>query len=108
MKQILIAPVVNGARYMYRKASTKAQRALLGYMVKNGLAADPILGGSFNLLCEVERREACRELYVLAPNCNNNVATEICNLAERAKQGAYDKYAFSNLELTRILFQIEA
>lgn len=108
MRNILISPSSNGAHFMYLKANTKHQKALLGYMIKNGVASDPILGGAFNLLCEIEACELKSMIYILNIACDPDVATEIGKIAERAKMGAYNKYAFSNWELAKILTQIEA
>ena len=106
MTNIIIAPAINNVRFMYQKANTKAQKGLLGYMVKCGITADPILGGAFNLLSEVEKCN--NRIYILNIACDPDVATEIGNVAERAKIGMYNKYAFSNRELARIMAQIKA
>ena len=93
---------------MYKKANTKTQRALLGYMVKSGLVTDHIWESAFNLLHEIEKCESKNMIYILNIGCEPDVATEIGNIAEQAKIGVYNKYAFSNWELAKILTQIEA
>lgn len=108
MINIKIEARSNGTSFMFQNAETKAQRALLGYMVKSGLATDPILGGAFNVLCKIEECERNNVIYIFSLCCEHEVATEIATIAEKAKLGEYNKYAFSKRELSKILCQLNA
>lgn len=108
MINISVAPRHNEVRFMYQKARTKAQKALLGYIVKSGRVSDPIFGGAFNLLHETEKCIANNRLYNLCFECDTDVATQISNIVEQASLGAYNKYAFTRWDIAKILVQIEA
>lgn len=103
MKHIIVEPAYNGIISMYKRSNTNAQRALLGYVVKSGLAADPILCGAFNTLCEVEQCIKENQLYIPVPCNDANIATEIYRVAENAMLGKYDRYSFSARDIHLIL-----
>lgn len=103
MKNIPVKIACPSCREMYERASTPAQRALLGFIVKTGRTADPVYGGAFNLLCDIED---CNGIYILNPQVEGEVANEIGLIAEAAKCGVYKKYKLSNWTILKILMQI--
>lgn len=88
---------------LYKKANTKTQRALLGYMAKAGFLRDPIYGGAFRLVREIESNPGA---YVLQTDERPKVATEIINVAESAMLGMWDEFAFSEREIKIISIQL--
>ena len=103
MTNINVEPSNNELICMYKRAKTYEQRSLLGYMVKQGVANSNILCGAFNLLCDIQK---CVGIYILVPCENPDVANMIANVAEDAILGKYDRYAFSNREIAKILKEI--
>ena len=80
---------------LYQKVNVQSfsQRALLGYMNRNGYLRDPIYGGAFNLLRDFEN-------YVGIPivtqgATDDDVAKEIYEIANNAKLGKYDRFALT-------------
>lgn len=104
MTNIIVEPNNNELVCMYKKASTFEQRALLGYIVKHGFANNNILCGAFNLLCDIQK---CVGIYILVPCEDTETANMIVNVAESAILGTYNRYAFSNREITKILNEIK-
>lgn len=92
---------------MYQKASTKAQRALLGYMIKSGYASEPTFGSAFHLLHTIERYNENGIIYNLVFGANTEAAKAIVSIAESAMRGTYDNFAFSEREIGKILQQFE-
>ncbi len=103
MKPIKVKQIYYNINGFYRKANTKTQRALLGYIIKAGLADDPIYGGAFNLVREIE---SCVGIYVLETKELPGTAMEIIKIAENAILGLYDDFAFSEREINTIIAQL--
>lgn len=87
---------------LYKKANTKTQRALLGYMAKGGFIRDPIYVGAFRLVREIEK---CDGIYVIDTDEQPNVVMEIVNIAECALKGMWDDFAFTEREIKTIRIQ---
>lgn len=81
---------------LYKKANTKSQRALLGYMAKFGFLRDPIYIGAFRLLSEIESSVG---VYSLSTDEKPKIAMEIVRVAESAMLGMWDNFAFSEREI---------
>lgn len=103
MRNIKVACVIYEPKALYQKAKSKNQRALLGYMVKAGFARDPIYGGAFRLITDVEHTAG---LYYLESSEPHKVAMEIIRIAECAMAGMWDELAFSEREINHILHQL--
>lgn len=84
---------------LYKKANTKNQRALLGYMAKGGFIRDPIYGGAFRLLREIEKHAG---IYIVQTEEKPNIAMEIIKIAESTMLGMWDDFAFSEREIKSI------
>ena len=87
---------------LYKKANTKTQRALLGYMAKGGFIRDPIYGGAFRLLREMESYAG---IYIIQSDESSKIAMEIIKIAESAMLGMWDDFAFSEREIKTISIQ---
>lgn len=87
---------------LYKKAKTKSQRALLGYMAKGGFLRDPIYGGAFRLLREMESYAG---IYIIQTEEKPKVAMEIVRIAEAAMLGMWDDFAFTEKEVKNISIQ---
>ena len=77
---------------LYQKVNVQSfsQRALLGYMNRNGYLRDPIYGGAFALLREFESYVGIP--LVIQRETDDEVAIEIYEIANNAKLGRYDRY----------------
>lgn len=103
MKTIKIASAIVDIKILYRKASTSAQRALVGYMTKVGVATDPIFGGAFNLL---HRIEWCMEgdvIYNLYPLEDAETTKKIVHVAQLALDGEFDDFTIKAKEIENIV-----
>ena len=80
---------------LYQKANVQSlsQRALLGYMNRNGYLRDPIYGGAFRLLQEFENFIGIP--IVIQQEKDDAVAEQIYEIANNAKLGRYDRFALS-------------
>ena len=80
---------------LYQKVNVQSfsQRALLGYMNRNGYMRDPIYGGAFSLLREFESYVGIP--LVIQKETDDKVAREIYEIANNAKLGRYDRFALS-------------
>lgn len=87
---------------LYKKAKTKSQRALLGYMAKGGFICDPIYVGAFKLVREIE---SCDGIYFIQTEEKPKVTMEIINIAESAMKGMWDDFAFTEREIKTISIQ---
>lgn len=87
---------------LYKKANTKTQRALLGYMAKGGFIRDPLYVGAFRLVREIESYAG---LYVIETDEMPEVAMEIIHIAESAILGMWDDFAFTEREIKNISVQ---
>lgn len=98
MKLIYVMETKWDIENLYASATTKAQRSLLGYMIKTGRSDDLIFGGAFAMLRDVEN---CATLYRLTINTNHY--KDIIKIAQEAKQGTFRRFAFSKREIRHIL-----
>lgn len=97
MKIIKVHQIYYEPESLYKKAHTKSQKALLGYMAKAGYLRDPIYGGAFHLLCQMESYAG---IYCLLSEEHEKVVSEIIRIAESAMLGMWDDFAFSSKELS--------
>lgn len=104
MKTIKVQQHYYDIQALYGKAKTKTQRALLGYMVKGGHAQNPIYGGAFRLVKEIESYAG---IYFLTTDEHPKKANEIIHIAESAMAGLWDEMAFSEREINTILIQLD-
>ncbi len=102
MKTINVHQLYCDPQSLYKKANTKSQRALLGYMAKGGFLRDPIYGGAFKLLKEIESYAG---LYVIQTEEKPKTTMEIVRIAEAAMLGMWDDFAFTERELKTICQQ---
>lgn len=102
MKIIKVNRLYCEPQSLYKKAKTKSQRALLGYMAKGGFICDPIYVGAFRLVREIE---SCDGVYVLQTEENPKTTMEIIRIAEDAMKGMWDDFAFSEREIKTITIQ---
>ena len=78
---------------LYQKVNVTSihQRSLLGYMVTNGYLRDPIYGGAFSLLMELED---CDEVPIVIQKISDNEkAQEIVSITDIAMTGGFDEFA---------------
>ena len=83
---------------IYKNANTSAQRALAGYIIKSGRTGDPIFGGAFALLQNIEYCNANREIYKLYPMVDKETEKKIIHVAQIAMDGKFDKFIISEKE----------
>ena len=102
MKTIKVSRIYYEPRSLYKKANTKTQRALLGYMYKEGYLRDPIYGGAFKLVTEIESYAG---VYAVHTEEKPKVAEEIVYIAEAAMLGMWDEFALTKRELKNISLQ---
>lgn len=102
MKIINVHQLYCDPQSLYKKAKTKSQRALLGYMAKGGFIRDPIYGGAFKLLMEIESYAG---LYVIQTEEKSKTTMEIVKIAEAAMLGMWDDFAFTEREIKHISVQ---
>ena len=88
---------------LYRKANTHAQRALVGYITKAGLVHDPIFGGAFNVLRNIERCVKDEEIYELYSCVDSETKRKILYIAQLALDGKFDRFSISERERAEIL-----
>lgn len=84
---------------LYRKAKTPAQRALAGYIVKSGQIHNPIFGGAFHFLREVEHCMETDEIYDIYSYVDNDIKKRIIYVAQLAIDGELDKFAMSERQI---------
>lgn len=72
-----------------------AQRALCGYMIKAGIAHDPIYGGAFYVLRNVEKAVNDKQIYNFVPYVAIAEQKAILGIAQKALDGDFDKFAMS-------------
>ena len=107
MKTIKVMATTYDIRNLYSRAKSPAQRALLGYMVKTGEMSNPIFGGAFHILRNIEWCVGYGEIYNLFPIENTTIVTQIVDIAQSALDGKFDSFAFSAKEINNILQYIE-
>ena len=88
---------------MYERATTKKQRALLGYMIKTGYANEPVFKSAFRLLCKIEK---CKGVYILVRSIDTRTYDAIINIVDAAMHGQYDAFALTERDIGKILQQI--
>lgn len=88
---------------LYRKANTSNQRALVGYMTKAGMMNDPIFGGAFKVLKDIERCMSNEEIYKLYSCVDSETEQKIIHVAQLALDGKFDRFAISERERNEIL-----
>lgn len=103
MKTIKVASAVVDIRLLYKKASTSAQRALLGFMTKTGVVTDPIFGGAFNLLRSIEWCMEGEVIYTLYPLEDAMTTKKIIHVAQLALDGEFDSFSIKAKEIENII-----
>ena len=99
MKKIKVFETYYDVATLYSEADkSRARRALFGYMLKTGRPDNPIFGGAFHLLVDLEGVSE-HETYKLV--IGSNRAREIIALAEAARAGAFDQFALSAREIKK-------
>lgn len=93
---------------LYQKVNVQSfsQRALLGYMNKNGYLRDPIYGGAFSLLREFESYVGIP--LVIQKETDDEIAKEIYEIANNAKLGRYDRFALSQNFIRETKVELES
>ena len=104
MKTIFITATPWDVKSLYQESSTPARRALLGYMLKTGNANDPILGGAFSLIRDIEMRNG--RLYRITPQVSLQKEKEIIAIAETTMAGGLKGFTLSKREIKRALRNI--
>ena len=92
---------------LYQKVNVQSlsQRALLGYMNRNGYLRDPIYGGAFSLLRDFENYVGIP--IVIQKEIDDDVAMEIYEIANNAKIGEYDSFALSQSFIRESKIELE-
>lgn len=99
MRSIKLHAIEYDILTLYRKAKTPAQRALAGYIVKSGNIHNPIFGGAFHFLREVEHCMYDEEIYEIYSFVDSTVKKQIVHVAQLAIDGDLDKFAMSEREI---------
>lgn len=104
MKTIKVMECMYDIKTLYRMASTNAERALLGFMIKSGKTNDMIFGGAFSLVHAVEN---CHGLYRLLPYCDTKEnERKIVYIAEKAMDGEWNDFTISKKDIAYNLKRI--
>ena len=92
---------------LYQKVNVQSfsQRALLGYMNRNGYLRDSIYGGAFSLLRDFENFVGIP--IVTQQIADDDVAKEIYEIANNAKLGEYDRFALSQSFIRETKHELE-
>lgn len=82
---------------LLRKTDTKsvAQRGLCGYMIMAGISHNPIYGGAFHVLGNIEKAVEDEQIYNFIPYVSVAEQKAILAIAQKALDGDYDKFAMS-------------
>ena len=107
MKTIKVIANTHDIRSMYKKARTSAQRALLGYMAKTGVATSPVFCGAFDVLRSIEWCMDGNEIYNLYPLEDSVTTTKIIDTVQMALDGEFDSFTFSAREIDNIIKYME-
>lgn len=83
---------------LYKRASTEAQRALAGYIIRSGKTNDSILGGAFHILCKVERCNKEGEIYELYNLLSATEKRKALEYVQMALDGDFDAFMFNETE----------
>jgi len=103
MVTIKIYDAIYDTTTLYKKANTDAQRALIGYIIKAGKIHDPIFGGAFALLKNIERCYSTGEIYKLYPVVDEATEKKITHVTQLALDGKLDKFSINETERSRTL-----
>lgn len=107
MKHILIGASSFTVQAMYEKANTNHQRALLGYMIKNGYASNDAFCHAFHVLYTIETIESRNGLYNFVAKTDIDKAKAIMHIVEAARRGNYNSFKFSKRDIKKIIRQLE-
>lgn len=83
---------------LYKRANTEAQRSLAGYIIKSGKVNDPILGGAFHVLCQIEHCNEEGEIYELYNLLSSQEKRKVLDYTQRAMDREFYKFMFSETE----------
>lgn len=108
MRTIKVAANTSDIHTLYKKTRTSAQRALLGYMMKTGMATNPIFCGAFNVLRSVEWCMDGGEIYSLYPLEDSCTVAKIIDIVQSALDGDYNSFSFSAREIDNIMRCMES
>ena len=103
MKIIKIFDTVCDTQTLYSKATTDSLQALAGYIIKSGQTNDPVLGGAFVFLRNIERCNATGEIYKLYSMVDDQTERKIIHAAQLALDGKLDRFIISETECKRTL-----
>ena len=98
MTTIKIIETIYNPIVLYKKSNSLAQRALAGYMIKSGYVNDPLFGGAFKCLREIEHCMDYNEIYKLYSLVSADAQKRILLVAQMALDGKFDKFALSERE----------
>ena len=93
---------------LYKRASTSAERAFAGYIIRSGKTNDPILGGAFDVLCKIERCMDTGEVYELYNLLTSEEKRKIIDYVQMAIDGKFDQFAFSETEKRNMIKYLSA
>lgn len=87
---------------LLRKTDTKsvAQRSLCGYMIMAGISHNPIYGGAFHVLKNIEKAVEDEQIYNFIPYVSVADQKAILVIAQKALDGDYDKFAMTERAIT--------
>lgn len=83
---------------LYKKANTMEQRGLAGYIIKAGETYNPVLGGAFKVLRDIQYCMSVSEIYRLYPLVDSTTEKKILHIAQMALDGQFDRFAISERE----------
>ena len=83
---------------LYRKVRTPEQKALAGYIIKAGETYNPILGGAFKALRDIQYCMEVNEIYRLYPLVDSATEKKILHVVQMALDGQFDRFAISERE----------
>lgn len=97
MKNIKLDTHTYDTLTLLRKTDTKsvAQRGLCGYMIMAGISHNPIYGGAFHVLRNIEKAVEDEQIYNFIPYVSVADQKAILAIAQKALDGDYDKFAMS-------------
>jgi hypothetical protein len=83
---------------LYKRSVTEEQRALAGYIIRSGKVNDPILGGAFYVLCNIQRCNEENEVYELYNLLTNAEKRKVLDYVQMAMNGKFDKFMVTVVE----------
>lgn len=86
---------------LLRKTDTRsvAQRSLCGYMIMAGISHNPIYGGAFHVLRNIEKAMADEQIYNFISLVSVQDQKAILEIAQKALDGDFDKFAMTEREI---------